>query len=422
MRLATLRTASSLAILMLGGAAWAALPTQDALPQPPVAAVSAHVAPVSRYRSDTRAVKAGDTAGSLLRALHAPSAGAVLAGADGALDRLSIGDTLAMDWRDGDPTPWRLRLLHGTAGVTTVERGADGWIKHRMAIPYTIEDGVQELTVARGGSLWGAADQAGLDESQIGALARIYEYDVDFNTEIQPGARIRAVAEKLVADDGSVHYGDIRAAEFVNDGKTYTAIRHALQDGSVGWFAPSGEGRRRPFLRSPLAFSRVTSGFSKARFHPLLGIARPHHGVDFGAPTGTPVRAVADGVVDISGWVGGYGNHVQVDHDGPYATSYSHLSAILVKRGQRVRQGDVIGRVGSTGWSTGPHLHYQFMVNGGFVNPLTIKLPSTGTLPEEEKERFFAVRDAVLPMLRGIPAEGDALADADPAAGTVERP
>lgn len=405
------------ALLVVGvGAAWAATQDGAAIVQPPPVVETVAPPVASAFRTERRVVSAGATAGSLLRALDAASAQAILGGANGALDRLSIGDVLAMDWRDGERAPWRLRLLHGSAQYVSIERAGSSWTPSSVAFPYAIEDGVQALIVEQGSSLWAAADAAGLDEAQIGALAKIYEFDVDFNTEIQPGAILRAVAEKLVGDDGSVRFGDIRAAEFVNGKKTYTAIRHVLSDGTVGWFAPEGEGRRRPFLRSPLAFSRVTSGFTHARYHPLLGVARPHLGVDYGAPTGTPVRAVADGVVGIAGWSGGFGNHVQVGHQGPYSTSYSHLSAIKVKRGEHVRQGDIVGLVGSTGMSTGPHLHYQFMVNGRFVNPVTVDLPMTGTLPESEKPGFFATRDAVMPLLasaRGLELRGqDAVADA----------
>jgi len=411
------RALVAVALLVVGvGGAWAATKDATELVQPAPALESSVPDVASGFRTERRVVSAGATAGSLLRALDAGSAQDILTGAKGALDRLSIGDTLAMDWRDGEKAPWRLRLLHGSAQFVSIERAGTTWTASSVAVPYAIEDGVQALVVEQGSSLWAAADAAGLDEAQIGALAKIYEYDIDFNTEIQPGAIIRAVAEKLVGDDGSVRFGDIRAAEFVNGKKTYTAIRHVLSDGTVGWFAPEGEGRRRPFLRSPLAFSRVTSGFTHARYHPLLGVARPHLGVDYGAPTGTPVRAVADGVVGSAGWSGGFGNHVQVGHDGPYSTSYSHLSAIKVKRGEHVRQGDIIGLVGSTGMSTGPHLHYQFMVNGRFVNPVTVDLPMTGALPEGEKPAFFATRDAVLPLLasaRGLEVRGqDAVADA----------
>jgi murein DD-endopeptidase MepM/ murein hydrolase activator NlpD len=394
-----LRVAASAVVGLLALGALAAAPRGEPLPQPPIAVARAAEAPAARYRTATHVVAEGDTAGGVLRALGGDAGNELLAAAGRRLDRLSIGDRIHVDWRDADARPWRLRLEHGSAVVATIERAGERWIGWDRPIPYTITDGVTRVVVKQGSSLWGAANAAGLDEGQIGALARIYEYDVDFNTEIRPGAVIRAVAEKLVGDDGSVRYGDIRAAELTNGGKPYTAIRYQMKDGSIGWFAPDGTGRRRPFLRSPLAFSRVTSGFNLKRFHPVLKRARPHLGTDFGAPTGTPVRAVADGLVEIAGRHGGHGNFVQLDHEGPYATSYSHLSAVLVKRGQKVKQGDLIGRVGSTGMSTGPHLHYQFLVNGKHTNPMTVELPMTGSLPDAERDAFFAMRDQLLPLL-----------------------
>jgi murein DD-endopeptidase MepM/ murein hydrolase activator NlpD len=359
----------------------------------------ARAAPVARYRTASHTVAEGDTAGGILRKLGAD---AFLRAAGNKLDRLSVGDRIHLDWRDGDERPWRLRLEHGSASVVNIERVGEAYAASVLPVPYRIADGAVKLVVEEGGSLWQAANDAGLDEGAIVAFAKIYEFDVDFNTEVVPGATIRAVAEKLVGEDGVERYGDIRAAELVNGKKTYTAIRYTQKDGTVGWFAPDGKGRRKGFLRSPLAFSRVTSGFNLKRFHPIAKKTRPHYGVDFGAPTGTPVRAVADGVVSTAGKHGGHGNYIELDHEGPYGTSYSHLSSILVRRGQKVKQGDLIGRVGSTGFSTGPHLHYQFTVGGKFVNPMTVELPaSAGELPGDEMVEFAKVRDAVLPLLGG---------------------
>lgn len=399
------RIASTVGVAALAFGAVAAYPAPAPLPQPAAAAELPAVSLTPRHHTTRHTVAEGDTAGSILRGLGAPDG--VLAAAGNRLDRLSIGDELLLDFRDGDAEPWRLRLRHGTASLVEIERTGQKWRAGSRPVPWQIADGVRKMVVESGSSLWEAATSAGMGEDQIGALAKIYEYDVDFNTEIQPGATFRMVAETLTAEDGTQRVGDIRAAELKNGGKTYMAIRFRLADGSVGWFAPDGTGRRRPFLRSPLAFSRVTSGFNLKRFHPVLKKARPHLGTDFGAPTGTPVRAVADGTVTTAGKHGGHGNFVELDHTGPYSTSYSHLSAISVKRGQKVKQGDIIGKVGSTGLSTGPHLHYQFMVNGNHVNPMSIELPMTGTLPDAEKPAFFAVRDAVLPLLAEAPPKAN---------------
>ncbi|MFZ5482534.1 MAG: peptidoglycan DD-metalloendopeptidase family protein [Myxococcota bacterium] len=394
-----IRLAGTVGVAGLFLGAIAAYPRPEPLPQPSPAAAKVLPAPVARYQTVSHTVSEGDTAGGILRRLGAE---AFLRAAGNKLDRLSVGDRIHLDTRDGEGAPWRLRLEHGSAQMVSVERAGERFVASAIPVPYTIRDGAVKLVVEEGGSLWQAANDAGLDEGAILAFAKIYEFDVDFNTEILPGATIRAVAENLVGDDGTERYGDIRAAELVNGKKTYTAIRYTQKDGTVGWYGPDGKGRRKGFLRSPLAFSRVTSGFNLKRFHPIAKTTRPHYGVDFGAPTGTPVRAVADGVVVSAGKHGGHGNYVELDHEGPYGTSYSHLSAILVKKGQKVKQGDLVGRVGSTGFSTGPHLHYQFTVGGKFVNPMTVDLPaSAGELPAAEKAEFEKVRDAVLPLLSG---------------------
>ena len=398
-----LRAAGSVLVLGLGGVAWTAWPTEaQSLPQP-VAAPVRHLDPVApRYRSESREVAEGDTASEVLRALGVDAEG-VIGAAKGRLNRLSIGDVFHVDWRADVDQPWRVRLEGtGPSEVAFLWNGR-GWDTSDRPIPYTVTSGAREMVVTS--SLWGAGLEAGLRPSQIVGVAQIFEYDVDFNTEIVKGARIRLVADTLTAEDGSSRVGDIRAASLQNGTKSYTAIRFRMADGSTGWFAPDGSGRHRPFLRSPLEFSRVTSGFSTGRYHPILKIRRPHLGVDFGAPTGTPVRAVADGVVTTAGPHGGHGNYVQLDHEGPYETSYSHLSAIRVRKGQKVHQGDLIGLVGSTGLATGPHLHYQFFVDGQNRDPMKVDLPMTGSLPDAERAAFFLARDAVLPLLEGTSGE-----------------
>jgi murein DD-endopeptidase MepM/ murein hydrolase activator NlpD len=376
------------------------LPREDAMVNPLAGPVAWSAIP-ARYRTAEHEVVEGETASEVLRAMNAPTA-PLLAAADGRLNRLSVGDVVQLDFVEGETSPWRLRLDKGGPQVLALVRtGELKYAQTQIPVPFTIETGARTLTVTS--SLWNAALDAGLRPGQVMGVASIFEYDVDFNTELLPGAIIRLAADTLTDDAGVSRVGDIRAAKLQNGAKTFVQIKYRLADGTVGWFKPDGTGARKPFLRSPLAFSRVTSGFSTGRYHPILKVSRPHLGVDFGAPTGTPVRAVADGVVSKAGPAGGHGNHIELDHEGPYATSYSHLSAILVKRGQTVHQGDLIGRVGTTGLSTGPHLHYQFFVNGTYVNPLTVVLPNNGAseLPEAEKAAFFKVRDSVLPLIDG---------------------
>ena len=398
-----LRILATLLVLGIAGVAVAALPRDEAIVQPDPATGISLPPPTPRYRTESHTFAEGETAGSVLRGMDAP-AESILGAAGSAFNRISIGDRIHLDFREGDDRPWRVRLDRDDPEIVELLATDKGYEQVRRPVPYTIESGTRTLVIRS--SLWEAAETAGLRPPQIMELAKIFEYDIDFNTELVKGASIRALGDTLIDDAGNKRLGGIRAAILDNGGKSWTAIRYVMKDGSVGWFAPDGTGRRRPFLRSPLEFSRVTSSFTLSRYHPILKRSRPHLGVDFGAPVGTPVRAVADGVVTTAGAHGGHGNFIELDHEGPYATSYSHLSAILVKRGQKVRQGDVIGKVGSTGLSTGPHLHYQFFVNGQYKNPMTVDLPMTGSLPDAERADFFAVRDQVMPLLAAVtPAE-----------------
>ncbi len=364
-------------------------------PAPATLAATVH-APVARYRTESRTVEEGDTAGAVLRKMSGPVE-ALLAGAGGTLNRLRPGDVINLDWRTGEERPFRLRLVRDPAFTAEILWDGARYVARQVPIPYVVEESAIALTVRS--SLWGSATAAGFSPGQVIALASIFEYDVDFNTELYAGARFRVVIDRLTADDGTQRVGDIHAAILENGGKEYVAIRHRAADGSVNWYDKTGTARKKAFLRSPLEFSRVTSGFSTGRYHPVLHKMRAHKGVDFAAPTGTPIRSVADGVVTKAGWAGGHGNRIEVKHEGGYATGYSHLSSIAVKKGARVRQGETIGRVGSTGMSTGPHLHYEFMVNGVHRDPLKAIVPIARPLAEAERPAFFAIRDALLPRL-----------------------
>ena len=225
-------------------------------------------------------------------------------------------------------------------------------------------------------SLWAATDEARLPDVIASQLIAIFSGDIDFHRQLRKDDTFSVVFETLTADDQPIAWnnatGRIVAAEFVNNGKPLQAVWY--QDsakGKGGYFSLNGQSRRRPFLASPLEFSRVTSGFAM-RFHPILQNWRAHNGVDYSAPTGTAVRAVGDGVVELSGRQNGYGNVVQLQHSNGKSTVYAHLSRIDVRPGQRVEQGQRIGAVGATGWATGPHLHFEFRVNGQFQDPLTV--------------------------------------------------
>jgi murein DD-endopeptidase MepM/ murein hydrolase activator NlpD len=254
-------------------------------------------------------------------------------------------------------------------------------------------------------SLFGAVEETG-EEAQLAVdLAQIFEWDVDFNTELQPGDSFRVVVDKMYLEGAFSRYGPIRSAELRRGTRVIRAVRFE-GSGRPEYYTPEGVPLRKTFLRSPLKFSRISSRFSKARFHPILKVFRPHLGVDYAAPSGTPVRAAADGVVSQAGWHGGYGKVVRLRHARGLQTLYGHLSRITVKVGQRVGQGDLIGNVGTTGLSTAPHLDYRTLRDGVFVNPLTIQPPPPEPLSAALRPAFDEVRMASIALLDAVPLPG----------------
>ena len=240
-------------------------------------------------------------------------------------------------------------------------------------------------------SLFAATDEARIPDPVATQLAEIFSGDIDFHRELRKGDTFSIVYETLTADGEPVPWnqgaGRVLAAEFINAGRTHQAIWFESA-GKGAYFDPSGSSRKRAFLASPLEFSRVTSGFAM-RMHPILQRMRAHLGVDYAAPTGTPVRVVGDGVVEFAGWQGGYGNVVHVRHGGDRLTVYAHLSRVDVRKGQRLAQGQHLGAVGATGWATGPHLHFEFRVNGVHQDPLKIaKASESVPLDPASRPRF----------------------------------
>jgi murein DD-endopeptidase MepM/ murein hydrolase activator NlpD len=240
-------------------------------------------------------------------------------------------------------------------------------------------------------NLIAAVDAAGEEDWLALRLAELFGWDIDFHTDLQPGDTFRAVFEKKFLDGEFRGYVDILAAEFVNSGRRYTAFRYAYPGGQAAdYFDAEGNSLRREFLRSPLKFGRVTSRFSRSRLHPIRKTYRPHHGVDYGAPVGTSVQATGDGTVTQAGWNGGAGRMIKLRHSNGYETMYLHLSRINVRVGARVRTGEVIGAVGSSGESTGPHLDYRIIHRGNYVNPLGWRFEPAEPLRKEFREPFLA--------------------------------
>jgi murein DD-endopeptidase MepM/ murein hydrolase activator NlpD len=252
-------------------------------------------------------------------------------------------------------------------------------------------------------SLFGAIEDAGARPELAVEMAQVFQWDIDFFRDVRTGDHFVAVVDHQTVADEFYGYGTLFAARYVNDGRTYDAVIYPDDDGRLGYYDVEGRALRKQFLRSPLKFSRITSRFSMSRFHPVLKRRLPHYGVDYGAPVGTSVRVTADGTVSFLGRNGGAGRMIRVRHPNGYETHYLHLSryASGIRKGARVVQGQVIGYVGSSGLSTGPHLDYRVQQNGRWINPLTISSPPTKPLDASRLQRFLAHALAVLELLEG---------------------
>ena len=250
-------------------------------------------------------------------------------------------------------------------------------------------------------SLFEAAADADIPEDVIMDLASIFGWDIDFSLDIRRGDRFGIVYNELYKDGVKIRNGRILSAEFINDGRVYRAVYYTDPKGDSDYYDENGKSMRKAFLRSPVEFSRISSRFSKKRWHPVLSKWRSHNGVDYAAARGTPIRAAGDGKITFAGNKGGYGRLVTIQHGGSYSTRYGHLSGFAkgTRSGKKVKQGQVIGYVGSSGLATGPHLHYEFRVNGVHRNPLTVKLPEAKPVHSTYLTHFNEKTRAYLSML-----------------------
>jgi murein DD-endopeptidase MepM/ murein hydrolase activator NlpD len=294
----------------------------------------------------------------------------------------------------------------------SVTRADDGFDARIIALDYQTR--ATRTSAEISSSLFEAAAQAGVADGTIMKLASIFASDIDFVLDLRDGDKFTIVYEEMWRDGARLAEGEILAAEFVNQGKAHRAVRYRSQDGRVAYYTPEGKSLRRSFVRAPLAFSRVSSEFNPRRRHPILNTIRAHTGVDYAAPAGTPVRAPGDGKVIFRGRKGGYGNALILQHPGGITTLYAHLSAFSrsARPGQPVAQGSVIGYVGATGLATAPHLHYEYRVNGRYMNPRTVRLPDATPIGTGERERFLR---AATPLVRQLETGPTAVAAEQPA-------
>lgn len=338
-------------------------------------------------------IQRGDTIASLLARLQVDDPAAVntlrSTREAKALHQLIPGRTIrAQTTADGQLVA--LRYLNGDS-LFSAERGTDGYLFSDQ--PVQLEQRTQMRSGEIKSSLFAATDAANLSDAVATQIADIFSTDIDFHKDLRKGDHFTVVYEAFYHLGEVVRTGRVLAAEFVNQGKIYQAVYFQNAEGHGGYYTLEGKNIRKAFLRSPLEFSRISSGFTNARYHPILKEWRAHKGIDYAAPAGTRVKATADGIVEFAGRRGGYGNLVMLRHQSKFSTWYGHLSRIAngLHKGSRVAQGDVIGNVGMTGLATGPHLHYEFRVNDLQQDPLRVAMPAAPPITAVQKPAFEAV-------------------------------
>ncbi len=364
--------------------------------------------PIDAYEITTRDVRRNETLGGILADLgyDAPTASAVVAAADGVFNvrRIAPGNTITQ-YIPNDPATHPTLLVYSASATEYVVFQTAPEIKVSRA-EREVEVRSRQLEGEISGSLYETLMGLGATPALAVSLSEVFAWQIDFY-RIQRGDRFTVLFEEETLDGKSLGVKRITSATFTHIGKEYTAF-HFEQDGRSGYFDIEGNSLKKAFLKAPLAFSRISSRFTNRRFHPILRRNIPHHGTDYAAPSGTPIRAVGDAVVLRAGYDSRNGNWVKLRHNGTYETGYLHMSRIApgVRAGSTVSQGQIIGYVGSTGLATGPHLCYRFWVNGQPADPYRVETPNGDPVAPEHRAAFMAHRTAEYARLtrKGVPA------------------
>jgi murein DD-endopeptidase MepM/ murein hydrolase activator NlpD len=336
-------------------------------------------------------IQRGDTIAELLLRLNVEDSAASdylrKSKATESLRRLPVGKEVQVE-TDANGALLALRYLNNDANQIVVEKNGNGF--QARTLPSVTEKRVQIRTGEIKTNLFAATDEVGLPDPAANQLSDIFGGDVDFHRDLRKGDKFTVIYEMNYINGEPSRTGRIISAEFVNHGHAFRAAYFQTTEFTGDYYSPDGKSMHKAFLRSPIEFSRVSSGFSKSRFHPILNKWRSHKGVDYAAPMGTKVKVTSDGVVSFVGRQGGYGNVVIINHQGHFSTVYGHLSRFAggIHAGQRVGQGQIVGYVGMTGLATGPHLHYEFRMNGIQRDPLKVALPDGKPISESQKTAF----------------------------------
>jgi|HubBroStandDraft_4_1064222.scaffolds.fasta_scaffold14542_2 murein DD-endopeptidase MepM/ murein hydrolase activator NlpD len=320
-----------------------------------------------------------------------------LPGIRAALDSLRPGESLHLTHKDGALFGFERRLNDSQ----TLKVSRDGNALKADVLQNALETRRRTVRGMIDSSLFEAVEAAGGHDPTAVALADIFGWDVDFVLNVRPGDTFVATYDEIWRDGAYVKDGPIEAAEFVNQGHAFRAVRYADPEGGTHYYTPDGRSLHKEFLRAPVEFTRISSRFNSARMHPILNRIRAHKGIDYAAPIGTPVHAAGDGRIRFAGWMGGYGNLVEIEHSSSIVTVYGHLSRFAndTRVGAHVTQGTVIAYVGMTGLATGPHLHYEYRVNGVFKDPQTVTLPGAPPIDARWRADFLSHAAALVASL-----------------------
>ncbi|MFW5791221.1 MAG: peptidoglycan DD-metalloendopeptidase family protein [Desulfohalobiaceae bacterium] len=319
------------------------------------------------------------------------------------LERLKAGNTYRLFTREEDGAFSRLEYEIDSDEKLCVLSTGQGMTVRRDPIHYDLETRLVRGSIAS--SLFESVAATGESDELAIRLAEIFAWDVDFVRDLRVGDDFRCLVEKRSRDGEFANYGRVLAAWFTNNGRTFQAYLFEDDNGRGQYFNEQGNSVRKAFLKAPLSFRRISSGYSKSRLHPILKVRRPHQAIDYAAPTGTPIKTVGDGVVSEMGYTKAAGRYVKIRHNSVYETVYNHMSryASSTKKGARVTQGQVIGYVGATGYATGPHLDFRMKKNGQYVNPLTIESPSCEPVPAEAMDLYLKQIRPLQATLEGCP-------------------
>ena len=348
-------------------------------------------------------IKRGDSLGSIFEKMGFPHVLPHNIAQDSlgkSLKSISVGRTLHFELTNSFPT----KITYAVSPLLNLEVDINpddnSVIAKEVEVEHDIVTHVASASI--NDSLFLAASRAGISDNMILDMAAIFGWDIDFVRDIRKGDHFTFVYEQHKKGEKVLSVGNILAAQFVNVGRTFSAIRFTDSNGDTGYYSPNGQSMKGAFLKSPMKFSRVSSGFSKRRFHPVLKKWRAHKGVDYAAATGTPIRTTANGKVTFVGRKGGYGRTVIINHAGRYSTLYAHMSRYnkSIRSGSYVKQGQTIGYVGSSGLATGPHLHYEFRVNGVHQNSLTYKTPKSTPVLKKDMASFKSLAATQLAMMK----------------------